>query len=115
MPYTVAAERGCMTDEPLPNGRSGQDRGAIDRFLASPSEQSFEELFQAFTPQLVAEIPSDNATARALFAACGWREERSYVDLVSSVPVVYADCVSALAVILTVNLAVILAYSESVW
>lgn len=31
-------------------------------------------------PQLVAEIPVDNAPARALFTACGWREERTYVD-----------------------------------
>jgi hypothetical protein len=34
----------------------------------------------------VAEIPADNAPARALFAACGWREERTYVDLACDVP-----------------------------
>jgi GNAT superfamily N-acetyltransferase len=38
-------------------------------------------------PQLVAEISSGNAPARALFAACGWREDRTYVDVVSSDPV----------------------------
>ena len=31
---------------------------------------------------LLAEIPEENAAARALFAACGWREERRWVDLV---------------------------------
>lgn len=34
-------------------------------------------------PQLVAELATDNAPARALFKACGWREERTYVDLIS--------------------------------
>jgi len=43
-----------MTNEPLKNGRSHQDREVIDRFLDSPSEQSFEDLFLAFTPQIVA-------------------------------------------------------------
>jgi len=38
-------------------------------------------------PHLVAELAADNASARALFNACGWREERSYVDLVSSSPI----------------------------
>ncbi len=33
-------------------------------------------------PTLVAEIPAASAPARALFKACGWREERCYVDLV---------------------------------
>jgi hypothetical protein len=32
-------------------------------------------------PTLLAEFPAVNAAARALFAACGWREERTYVDL----------------------------------
>ena len=31
-------------------------------------------------PKLLAEIPVENAPARALFAACGYREERRYVD-----------------------------------
>jgi len=43
-----------MTNEPLTNGRSRQDKEAVDRFLDSPSEQSFEALFRVFTPQLVA-------------------------------------------------------------
>jgi len=43
-----------MTNEPLKNGRSRQDREVIDRFLDSPSEQSFEDLFRAFMPQVVA-------------------------------------------------------------
>jgi ribosomal protein S18 acetylase RimI-like enzyme len=38
-------------------------------------------------PHLVAELPANNAPARALFTACGWREERTYVDLVCDSPV----------------------------
>jgi ribosomal protein S18 acetylase RimI-like enzyme len=41
-------------------------------------------------PHLVAEIAADNAPARALFRACGWKEERTYVDLVSDSPVASA-------------------------
>jgi ribosomal protein S18 acetylase RimI-like enzyme len=37
-------------------------------------------------PRLVAEIPEDDAPARALFEACGWREERRYADLVLEIP-----------------------------
>jgi ribosomal protein S18 acetylase RimI-like enzyme len=37
-------------------------------------------------PHLVAEVASDNLPARALFKACGWREERTYVDLVAAAP-----------------------------
>ena len=33
-------------------------------------------------PKLVAELGAENAPARALLSACGWREERTYVDLV---------------------------------
>jgi GNAT superfamily N-acetyltransferase len=33
-------------------------------------------------PNLVAEIPAGNSAARALFAACGWREERTYTDFI---------------------------------
>jgi ribosomal protein S18 acetylase RimI-like enzyme len=33
-------------------------------------------------PTLVAELSVENAPARALFQACGWREERRYVDLI---------------------------------
>ena len=47
-----------MTSEPLTNGRSRHDREAVDRFLDSPSEQSFEGLFHAFTPQVVAFLRS---------------------------------------------------------
>ena len=43
-----------MCNQPVTNGRSRQDREVIDEFLGSPSEQSFERLFHAFTPQLVA-------------------------------------------------------------
>ena len=32
-------------------------------------------------PRLVAEIPEANAPARALFQACGWREDARFVDL----------------------------------
>jgi ribosomal protein S18 acetylase RimI-like enzyme len=38
-------------------------------------------------PHLVAEVAADNAPARALFKACGWREQRTYVDLVLDSPV----------------------------
>jgi GNAT superfamily N-acetyltransferase len=38
-------------------------------------------------PLLVAEIDAGNAAARALFAACGWREEGTYVDLVCDSPI----------------------------
>jgi ribosomal protein S18 acetylase RimI-like enzyme len=34
-------------------------------------------------PTLLAELPADNVPARALFAACGWREERTYTDYVA--------------------------------
>jgi hypothetical protein len=37
-------------------------------------------------PVLVAEIAAENTPARSLFAACGWREERSYVDFASDAP-----------------------------
>jgi len=37
-------------------------------------------------PHLVAEVAAGNTAARALFRACGWREERTYVDLVSDFP-----------------------------
>jgi len=47
-----------MTNEPLKKGRSPRDRELIDRFLDSPSEQSFEELFHAFKPQVVAFLRS---------------------------------------------------------
>ena len=37
-------------------------------------------------PHLVAEVDVANAPARALFNACGWREERTYVDYVAESP-----------------------------
>jgi RNA polymerase sigma-70 factor (ECF subfamily) len=41
-----------------PNARSLQDTEVIKRFFEYPSEQSFEEMFQTFTPQLVAYFRS---------------------------------------------------------
>lgn len=38
-------------------------------------------------PHLVAEVATGNTAARALFRACGWREERTYIDLVAVSPV----------------------------
>jgi len=38
-------------------------------------------------PILVAELPAENSAARALFKACGWREERTYVDYLAESPV----------------------------
>ena len=43
-----------MINEPVTGGRSWRDREVVDKFLDSPSEQSFEEVFHVFTPQLVA-------------------------------------------------------------
>lgn len=37
-------------------------------------------------PLLVAEIPAKRPAARALFAACGWSEERTYVDFACDAP-----------------------------
>lgn len=37
-------------------------------------------------PRLLAEVPDDNAPARALFEACGWTAERRYADVVLDVP-----------------------------
>ena len=37
-----------------PNARSLQDTEVIERFFEYPSEQSFEEIFHTFTPQLIA-------------------------------------------------------------
>jgi ribosomal protein S18 acetylase RimI-like enzyme len=41
-------------------------------------------------PTLLAEVPAESAAARALFAACGWREDRTYVDYVAEAPVAAA-------------------------
>ena len=53
-------------------------------------------------PQLVAEVPAESTTARALFAACGWREERTYVDYVAE-SLVAAPAPPGLVVPVTVN------------
>ena len=47
-----------MTNVAPTKGRSRQDREVIDRFFDTPSEQSFEELFDVFTPQIVAFLRS---------------------------------------------------------
>ena len=39
---------------PLTSDRSVRESGVIERFLASPDEESFADLFQIFKPQLVA-------------------------------------------------------------
>lgn len=52
-----------MSTEPTRNGRWRHDRAVVDRFLDSPSEQSFEELFNTFTPQLVAFFRSRRCEA----------------------------------------------------
>jgi len=38
-------------------------------------------------PHLVSELAMNNTPARALFSACGWREERTYVDFVADSPI----------------------------
>ncbi len=43
-----------MTNPPLANDRHLHERAVIQRFLASPDEESFADLFRVFTPQLVA-------------------------------------------------------------
>ena len=52
-----------MSTEPTRDGRWRHDRAVVDRFLDSPSEQSFEELFNTFTPQLVAFFRSRRCEA----------------------------------------------------
>ena len=52
-----------MSTEPMRTGRWRQDRAVVDRFLDSPSEQSFEELFRTFTPQIVAFFRSRRCEA----------------------------------------------------
>jgi RNA polymerase sigma-70 factor, ECF subfamily len=43
-----------MMNPPMANERALRESGAIERFLESPNEESFADLFRAFTPQLVA-------------------------------------------------------------
>lgn len=53
-------------------------------------------------PHLVAEVAADQAPARALFTACGWREERTYSDLISQSPLA-APAPTGLVVAVTVD------------
>jgi hypothetical protein len=53
-------------------------------------------------PHLVADIDADNTPARALFTACGWHEERTYVDFVSDSPIA-SPAPSGLVVPVTVD------------
>ena len=43
-----------MTNLPMANDRTPYESGVIERFLESPNEEKFADLFGVFTPQLVA-------------------------------------------------------------
>jgi len=43
-----------MANEPIANQRLRRDRDVTERFLSTPNEQSFTDLFNAYTPQLFA-------------------------------------------------------------
>ena len=43
-----------MTNPPMANDRALREGAVIDRFLESSDEESFDDVFRAFTPQLVA-------------------------------------------------------------
>src|SRR5580698_9539963 len=43
-----------MMNPPMANDRIVRECGVIERFLVSPGEESFADLFRIFTPQLVA-------------------------------------------------------------
>ena len=43
-----------MMNPPMANDRTLRESAAIERFLQSPNEESFADVFRAFTPQLVA-------------------------------------------------------------
>jgi hypothetical protein len=43
-----------MMNPPMANPRATRESGVVERFLESPNEESFADLFSAFTPQLVA-------------------------------------------------------------
>src|SRR5580704_17048630 len=43
-----------MMNPPIANDRTLRESGVTERFLVSPNEESFAELFRVFTPQLVA-------------------------------------------------------------
>src|SRR5579884_2876141 len=48
----------AMSTACLPNARLLQDTETIKHFFEYPSEQSFEEMFHTFTPQLIAYFRS---------------------------------------------------------
>ena len=43
-----------MMNRPIANDRTLRESGVTERFLVSPNEESFADLFRVFTPQLVA-------------------------------------------------------------
>jgi len=43
-----------MMNPPIANDRTLRESAVIERFLESPNEESFADMFRAFTPQLVA-------------------------------------------------------------
>jgi RNA polymerase sigma factor (sigma-70 family) len=43
-----------MLNPPMANDRARRESAVIERFLESPNEESFAEMFRIFTPQLVA-------------------------------------------------------------
>jgi RNA polymerase sigma-70 factor (ECF subfamily) len=43
-----------MMNSPMANDRTQRESAVIERFLESPSEESFADLFRMFTPQLIA-------------------------------------------------------------
>jgi len=43
-----------MMNPPMANDRTLRESAVIERFLESPNEESFADLFRVFTPQLVA-------------------------------------------------------------
>ena len=43
-----------MMHPPMANDRTLRESGVIEKFLVSPNEESFADLFRVFTPQLVA-------------------------------------------------------------
>src|ERR1700675_1937576 len=43
-----------MMNPPIANDRTVRESAVIERFLESPDEESFADLFRVFTPQLVA-------------------------------------------------------------
>ena len=54
-------------------------------------------------PRLVTEVPAGGTAARALFEACGWREEMRFVDLVLELPPAAAATAAQDAIVLPVT------------